>query len=179
MRLPSASKSWWWRTGSRTFPYSSLVPAVELLQLEPVVDDRLQQVERAHRVRHHGLVRPVPRLADVCLCGEVEDVGAVVGPAQHPDDAVDRVTVGQVAPVDGDVAPEVADVVESAARSRTHERVNARAEEDERIGDVRAHEAVGARHEGRAAGVDVAELTAERLDRAARPEWVRALRHSS
>ena len=40
---------------------------VELLELEPVVDDRLQQVERPDRVRQDGLVRAVPRLADVRL----------------------------------------------------------------------------------------------------------------
>jgi hypothetical protein len=50
---------------------------VELLDLEPVVDDRLEQVERAERVRRHRLVGPVPRLADVRLRAEVEDVWAV------------------------------------------------------------------------------------------------------
>ena len=50
---------------------------VELLQLEPVVDDRLQQVERADDVGDRRLVRPVPRLADVRLRAEVEDVRPV------------------------------------------------------------------------------------------------------
>ena len=50
---------------------------VELLELEAPVDDRLEQVERADRVRHHRLVGPVPRLADVRLCAEVEDVRLV------------------------------------------------------------------------------------------------------
>ena len=50
---------------------------VELLELEPVVDDRLEQVERADRVRHHRLVRAVPRLADVRLRAEMEDVRLV------------------------------------------------------------------------------------------------------
>ena len=50
---------------------------VELLELEAGVDDRLQQVERADRVRHHRLVGPVPRLADVRLGAEVEDVRPV------------------------------------------------------------------------------------------------------
>ena len=57
---------------------------VELLELEAVVDDRLQQVERADRVRHHRLVRPVPRLADVRLRAEVEDVGLVRRRAAAP-----------------------------------------------------------------------------------------------
>ena len=56
---------------------------VELLELEAVVDDRLQQVERADRVRHHRLVRPVPRLADVRLRAEVEDVRACRAPVSN------------------------------------------------------------------------------------------------
>ena len=50
---------------------------VELLELEPPVDDRLEEVERPDRVRHHRLVRAVPRLADVCLGAEVEHVRPV------------------------------------------------------------------------------------------------------
>ena len=70
---------------------------VELLELDAVVDDRLQQVERPDRVRHHGLVRAVPRLADVRLRAEVEDVG-LVGRRHEvvADQIVDRRLVGEV-----------------------------------------------------------------------------------
>ena len=50
---------------------------VEALDLEAVVEDRLQEVERADDVRHHRLVGPVPGLAHVCLGAEVEDVWLV------------------------------------------------------------------------------------------------------
>ena len=47
-----------------------------------------------------------------------------------------------------------------------------RVELDERVGQVRAHEAVGAGHEDGAAVVDVPELAAEVVERGACPESV-------
>ena len=59
---------------------------------------------------------------------------------------------------------QVADVVQRAARGGAHERVDVRAELDERVGQVRAHEAVRAGDEHRPAAVDVAELALERVE---------------
>ena len=61
---------------------------------------------------------------------------------------------------------EVSDVVQRAARGRAHERVHGRAELDERVREVRAHEPVGAGDEHGAALVGVPELTAEVVERA-------------
>ena len=101
---------------------------------------------------------PVPGLADVRLRAEVEDVRLVRRLAQLLDEVVDRRLVGQVGEVHLQPAAQVPDVVQRAARGRAHERVHVRAELDERVGQVRAHEAVGARDEHRPAAVDVAEL---------------------
>ena len=60
---------------------------------------------------------------------------------------------------------EVADVVERSARGRADEGVNRRAELDERVRQVRTHEAVGARDEHGAVVVHVAELLAEIVQR--------------
>ena len=135
---------------------------VELLQLEAVVDDRLEQVQRPDRVRHHRLVRPVPRLADVRLGAEVEDV-RLVGDrvAQLLDEVVDRRLVGQVGELHLQPVAEVRDVVERAARRGADEGVHVGADLDERVGEVRAHEPVRAGDEHRAAGVGVAELATQ------------------
>ena len=146
---------------------------VELLELEPGVDDGLQQVQRPEHVRRDGLVRPVPRLADVRLGAEVEDVRPIGrGVLQLANEVVDRRAVGEVREVDLEPVAQVADVVQRAARGRADERVHRRAELDERVRQVRAHEAVGARDENGAAVVDVPELAAEVVERGACPESV-------
>ena len=68
--------------------------------------------------------------------------------------------------------PEVPDVVERAARGRAHEGVDGRAELDERVREMRAHEAVGAGHEDGATLVSVPEVAAEVVERGACPEGV-------
>ncbi len=143
---------------------------VELLQLEAPVDDRLEQVERADRVRHHRLVGPVPRLADVRLRAQVEDVRLVGRLAQLPDEVVDRGAVGQVGEVHLQLLAQVPDVVQRPARRGAHERVHVRAQLDERVGQVRAHEAVRAGDEHRPASVDVPELLPQRLERGVVPD---------
>ena len=67
---------------------------------------------------------------------------------------------------------QVADVVERSARGGAHERMHVGSELDERVRQVRAHEAVGARHEHRAAAEDVAELLAELCDVGVGPDGV-------
>ena len=148
---------------------------VELLQLQPVVDDRLEEVEGADRVRHHGLVRSVPRLPDMRLRAEVEDVGTVRRLQQLPDEVVDRRAVGQVGEVDPDPAAVRPDVVQRAARGRADERVHMSAERDERIREVRAHESVRPRDERRPAVEEVSELRAQLLDRSIGPDRVGVL----
>ena len=134
---------------------------VELLDLQAVVDDRLEQVQRADRVRHDRLVRPVPALADVGLRAQVEDERAIVLLGQVADQVVDRGAVGQVGEVDLQRVAQVADVVQRAARGRAHERVDVGAERDERFGQMRAHEAVRAGDEHRPAAVHGLELIPE------------------
>ena len=146
---------------------------VELLELESGVHDGLQQVQSPEHVGGHGLVWPVPRLADVRLGAEVEDVRAIgSGVLQLADEVVHRRAVGEVCEVDLEPAAEVPDVVQRAARGRADECVDARAELDERVREVRAHEAVGARDEDGAPVVDVPELAAEVVERGACPESV-------
>ena len=131
---------------------------VELLDVEAVVDDRLEQIEGPDGVRHHRLVGAVPRLADVRLRAEVEDVRPVGRLRELADQVVDRGLVGQVGEVDAQPVAERADVVQRAARGRTDEGVDVGAEVDERVGQVRAHEAVRAGDEHGAALVDTAEF---------------------
>jgi hypothetical protein len=104
--------------------------------LEAVVDDRLEQVQGADHVRHDGLVRPVPRLAHVRLGCEMEDVRAIRLPGELAYDPVDRMPVGEVAPMDGQVCAQVRKVVERAARRRADERMDVGADPDERLGEV-------------------------------------------
>ena len=66
----------------------------------------------------------------------------------------------------------VADVVQRPARGRADECVHRRAELDQRVREVRSHEAVGARDEDGASVVDVPELAAEVVERGACPESV-------
>ena len=110
---------------------------VELLDLEAVVDDRLQQVERPDRVRHQRLVRSVPRFVDVRLRAEVEDE-RLVGRLQQvlPDDEVDRVLVGEVREVHLQPPAQVRDVAQRAARGGADEGVDVGAQLYERIGEV-------------------------------------------
>ncbi len=54
-------------------------------------------------------------------------------------------------------------------RGRAHEGDHVGAELDERVGQVRAHEAVGAGDERRAPGVGVTEVTAQILERVGCP----------
>ena len=101
----------------------------------------------------------MPRLADVCLGAEVEDVGPVGrGVLQLADEVVDRGAVGEIGEVHLQAVAEMPDVVQRSARGRPHEGVHGRAELDERVREVRAHEAVGARHEDGAARVCVPEV---------------------
>ena len=72
--------------------------------------------------------------------------------------------------MDLQAAAQVPDVVQRAARGRADERVHVGAELDQRVGEVRAHEAVGAGHEDGASLVDVPELAAEIVERGACPE---------
>ena len=74
-----------------------------------------------------------------------------------------------------EVVAEVRDVVERAARGGPDERVDVRAERDERVGQVRAHEPVGAGDEDGAAAVDVGELLPEVCEVALAPD--RVVRH--
>ena len=146
---------------------------LELLDLEALVDDRLEEVERPQRVRHEGLVRPVPRLVDVGLRAEMEDVWPVGRPEQVlPDEQVDRVLVGEVGEVHLQPAAQVRDVAERAARGGADESVDVRAQLDERVREVRADEPVGAGHEHRPPFVRVADLAAELVDRVPCPEAV-------
>ena len=128
-----------------------------------MVDDRLQQVQRADGVRHDRLVGAVPRLADVRLRAEVEDVRLVRGVDEVvANEMVDRGLVGEVGEDDRDVVPQMADVVERARRCRAHERDHVRAELDQRFGQVAPHEAVCSGDEAGAAVVGIPELGAER-----------------
>jgi hypothetical protein len=97
---PASSKSWWSRHPRDVAVLLRGARRVELLELEPPVDDRLEQVERADRVRHHRLVGPVPRLADVRLRTEVEDVRPVGRLLQLPDEVVHGRLVREVREVD-------------------------------------------------------------------------------
>ncbi len=146
---------------------------VELLELEPRIHDGLQQVQRPEHIGRHGLVRPVPRLADMRLGAEVEHVRPIGrGVLQLANEVVDRRAVGEVREVDLQPAALVADVVQRSARGRADECVHRRAELDQRVREVRSHEAVGARDEDGAALVDVRELAAEVVERGACPEGV-------
>jgi len=134
---------------------------VELLELETVVDDRLEQVERADRVRDHGLVWAMPGLADVGLRAEMEDVRLVGGVEQLSDEVVDRGLVREIRKVHLQLLAQRCDVVQRAARRRANERVDVRVELNERIGEVRAHEPVGAGDETRPPAEEVAEVPPE------------------
>ena len=135
---------------------------VELLELEPPVDDRLQQIERPDRVRHERLVRPMPRLTDVGLRAEMEDVRLVGCTLQLTDEIVDRGAIREVGEMHLELSAAVTDVVERAARGRANEGVDVGAERDQRLGEVRPHESVGTGDEHRATAVDVAEVAAQR-----------------
>ena len=110
------------------------------------------------------------------LRAEVEDVRAIRRVAELAHEVVDRGAVGEIGEVHLELAAEVPDVVERAARGRAHERVDVGAERDERLGEVRAHEAVRSRHEHRAAPVDVAEVGAQPVEVALVPDRVAAHR---
>ena len=78
--------------------------------------------------------------------------------------------------MDREARSQVPDVVESAARRRTDEGVDARAEHDERLGQVRAHESVRAGDEHGPSAVDGLELLPELGDAVVGPDSV-ALGH--
>ena len=67
---------------------------------------------------------------------------------------------------------QVRDVVQRAARGGADEGVDVRAQLDERVGQVRAHEAVRAGDEHGAPGVDVAEVALERVEVGRSPDRV-------
>ncbi len=148
---------------------------VELLELEARVDDRLEQVQRADRVRHHRLVGTVPALADVGLGAQVEDVRLVGRLLQLTHQVVDRGLVGEVGEVHLEPAAQVPDVVQRAARGGAHERVDVGADRDERLGQVRAHEAVGAGDQHGASAEDRPELVAQLGERLVGPLGVVAV----
>ena len=66
--------------------------------------------------------------------------------------------VGEVGEMHLDFAAQVADVVERAARGCAYERVHARPEQDERLGQMRAHESVRAGDQDSASAVHRLEL---------------------
>ena len=151
---------------------------VELLELEADVHHGLQQVERAEHVRGDGLVGAVPRLADVGLGAEVEDVRPVGGRLlQLADQVVDGRSIRQVGEVHLQAVAQVPDVVQGAARGCADESVHVRAELDEGIGEMGAHEAVGSGDENRPRLVDLPEVAAEASERFACPESV--VRHGA
>src|SRR6185312_8322592 len=80
--------------------------------------------------------------------------------------------VGEVGEVHLQPPAQLADVVERAARGRADECVHGGAELHEGLGQVGSHEAVGAGHEDRSIAVEVSELAAEIVERAACPESV-------
>ena len=107
------------------------------------------------------------------LRAEVEEVRPVGrGVPQLAHEVVDRRPVREVGEVDLEPVAQVPDVVEGAARGRADERVHGRSELDERVRQVRAHEAVGACDENRSSLVDVSELGAEVVEHGACPESV-------
>ena len=142
---------------------------VELLELETAVDDRLEQVQRSDRVRHHCFVRSVPRLADVCLRAEMEDVWAIACLAQVLHQVVDRRLIGEIGEVNVELSAEMPDVVQRAARRRSDERVHRCVERHEGFGQVRAHEAVSARDQACSLAEVVAVLRTKRGQRFVRP----------
>ena len=131
---------------------------VELLELEPGVDDRLQQVQRAERVRHHRLVRAVPRLAHVRLRAEVEHIGLVGGFTQLAHQEVHRGLVREICEMHLQAVAQVPDVVQRPAGCGTHESVDVRTQRDQCVGQMRAHEAVRTGDESRAPFVELAEV---------------------
>ena len=106
---------------------------VEALHLQLVVENGLEEVERADDVGHHRLVRPVPGLADVGLGAEVEDIRLVRRLLQLADEVVDRSAVGEIGELDVDSRAEVPDVVQRAARRGADEGDDIRAQLDERL----------------------------------------------
>jgi hypothetical protein len=92
---------------------------------------------------------------------------------------VDGVAVGEIAPVNGQLAALVPYVVQRPARGRPNEHVNVGAKQDERLGHVRAHEAVGARDERGPPLVRVGEIAAQRFDGTTGPERGGVRRHVS
>src|SRR5262245_7672700 len=111
------------------------------------------------------------------LRAEMEDVRPVRRLSDLPDQVVDGRAVGEVGEVDLEAISEVRDVVQGAARVGADECVHLRAELDQGVGQVRAHEAVGTGDENGAAVVEVAELAAEVLERPPCPETV--VRHGA
>ena len=79
-------------------------------------------------------------------------------------DDVDRGAIGEIGEVDRQPVAEMRDVVERTARVRAHEGMDRCAKLDERIGEVRAHEAVSAGDENRTSFVDVTELAAQLVE---------------
>src|SRR5581483_5550014 len=112
-------------------------------------------------VRHHRLVRPMPRLPDVRLSTQMEHVRPVVGRPQVLHQVVDRRLVRQIREHRPDPAAQMPEVVQRAARRRPHERGDVRAQLHERVRQMRPHEPVRARHEHRPACVRVAVLLPE------------------
>jgi hypothetical protein len=88
----------------------------------------------------------MPGLADVSLSAEVEDVRFVGSLAELRKEIVDRGRISQVCKVHLELRAQVNDVVQRTARGRTHERVHAGAEVDERFSQVRPHEPVRPGH---------------------------------
>ena len=88
---------------------------------------------------------------------------------------VDGSAISQVGEVHFQLAPQVPNVVERAARDRADERMYSGAEPDERFGQVRPHEAVCARDQRGPVGVGPAELVLQSDEFAVSPRglsWV-------
>ena len=151
---------------------------VELLELELPVDDRLEEVERPERRSPSTVSYGRCHDSPTCACApRWKTYGRSGACLQLAHEVVDRRAVREVGEVHLEPVPEMPDVVQRTARGRAHERVHRRAELDEGVREVRAHEAVGSGDEHGAALVDVAELAAEVVERAACPEGV--VRHGA
>src|SRR2546422_231709 len=120
---------------------------VDLIDVHVEVDDGLQQVHHTQHVRAERLVRAVPALADVRLGAEVEDHRLVAEGLEDLERLEDRLLVREVGAVDRRLLLDVTGVVEHAGRRRAHEHVDVGVVGQQRLDQVRSHEAVAARHE--------------------------------
>ena len=95
------------------------------------------------------------------LRSEMEEVRPVLRLREVAHQVVDRRLVGEVREDHAQPPLQVADVVQRARRGGAHERDHVGVELDEGLGQVRAHEAVGARDQAGPARIGVADLAAQ------------------